>query len=178
MDECTSDSSSFPGVQLEITAMSQADAVAIAAWHYPPPYSFYDWTADVEDAALLLDEQSREGRFFSALDVNGELAGFFEFQVKGDDVIIGLGLRPDLTGRGLGHAFLEAGIEFARETFAPAQFRLSVASFNKRAIKVYERAGFTTTRAFDHETNGGIHPFLEMTRLAYSVTRVPPKTQV
>jgi ribosomal-protein-alanine N-acetyltransferase len=41
-----------------------------------------------------------------------------------------------------------------------------VASFNERAIKVYERAGFVTTRAFDHETSGGVYRFLEMTRPA------------
>lgn len=146
--------------------MSQADAVAIAAWQYPPPYSFYDSTADAEDAALLLDAKRREGRYFSALDVNRELSGFFEFQVKGDIVIVGLGLRPDLTGRGLGGEFVEAGLAFARERFRPVRFRLSVAAFNERAIKVYERAGFTSTRTFDHETNGGVFRFVEMERPA------------
>src|SRR3954468_10399058 len=148
--------------------MSQADAVAIGAWHYPPPYSFYDWSADADDAALLLDAERRKGRLFSARDDNGELAGFFELRAKSDDVTIGLGLRPDLTGRGLGREFVEAGLEFTREAFAPARFLLSVAAFNERAIKVYERAGFTITRAFDHETNGGLHRFLEMTRAAAS----------
>jgi [ribosomal protein S18]-alanine N-acetyltransferase len=150
----------------EMKPMSQAEAVAISKWHYAPPYSFYDWNADPDDAALLLDADRREGRFFSAFDEGDTLAGFFEFQVKRDEVVLGLGLRPDLTGRGLGRDFVEAGMAFARKTFAPARFRLSVASFNERAIKVYERAGFTTTRAFDHETNGAVYPFLEMTRPA------------
>jgi hypothetical protein len=36
-----------------------------------------------------------------------------------DDVTeVGLGLRPDLTGRGLGGAFLDAGLRFAVETLA------------------------------------------------------------
>ncbi len=74
--------------------MGQADAVAIARWHYDPPYSFYDWSADNDDQALLLGEHSREGRFFSAFDEDNELVGFFEFQVKDDDVVVGLGLRP------------------------------------------------------------------------------------
>lgn len=153
-------------MQLQIAPMDQADAVAISDWHYPPPYSFYDWAADNEDAALLLDAKRREGRFFSARDERGELAGFFEFQVKDGEVIVGLGLHPDLTGRGLGRGFVDAGMAFARERFGPKGFRLSVASFNKRAIKVYERVGFRTTRAFDHETNGGVYRFLEMTRPA------------
>jgi [ribosomal protein S18]-alanine N-acetyltransferase len=146
--------------------MDQAEARAISDWCYPSPYSFYDWRADEEDLALLLDDERRKGRFFSAFDEENELVGFFELQAKGGDLVIGLGLRPDLTGRGLGREFVEAGLAFAQENFHPTRFRLSVAAFNERAIKVYERAGFSTTRAFDHETNGGSHRFLEMTRPA------------
>jgi [ribosomal protein S18]-alanine N-acetyltransferase len=151
-------------VKFELKPMDQTEALEIADWQYAPPYSFYDWRADQDDAALLLGEETRKGRFFSARDEEDSLVGFFEFQTKGDEVIVGLGLRPDLTGRGLGHEFMETGLAFARERFRPARFRLSVASFNERAIKVYERTGFTITREFDHETNGGVHRFLEMTR--------------
>jgi ribosomal-protein-alanine N-acetyltransferase len=146
--------------------MDQLDAAAIAAWRYEPPYSFYDWTADADDLALLLGEATRQGRFFSARDENQRLVGFFEFQVEGTDVVVGLGLLPSLTGRGLGREFVEAGLAFARERFDPARFRLSVAIFNGRAIRVYERCGFVAGRTFDHATNGGVFTFLEMTRPA------------
>ena len=144
--------------------MNQTDAAAIAAWKYESPYSFYDWTADADDLALLLDAETREGRYFSVVDVDGVLVGFFEFRVEASDVVVGLGLRPDLTGRGLGQRFVGAGIDFARERFAPARFRLSVATFNERAIRVYERCGFQPGRTYDHATNGGVHRFLEMSR--------------
>jgi len=152
-------------MEWRLAPMGQAEARAISDWRYPSPYSFYDWRADEEDAALLLDEGRRKGRFFSAFEEN-ELVGFFELQAKDEELVIGLGLRPDLTGGGLGREFLEAGLAYARENFHPTRFRLSVPAFNERAIKVYERAGFSTTRAFDHETNGGVHRFLEMTRPA------------
>ena len=144
--------------------MDQLDAGAIAAWRYEPPYSFYDWTADADDLALLLDPEAREGRFFSVDDENGDLVGFFEFRVEGADVVVGLGLRPDLTGRGLGRQFVDAGLDFARERYDPPCFRLSVATFNERAIRVYERCGFQPGRTYDHATNGGVYPFVEMTR--------------
>jgi ribosomal-protein-alanine N-acetyltransferase len=61
---------------------------------------------------------------------------------------------------------LLAGLEFARERYAPARFRLAVAAFNQRAIRVYERAGFHRGELYMHRTNGGEHPFLRMERPA------------
>jgi [ribosomal protein S18]-alanine N-acetyltransferase len=144
--------------------MDQRDADAIAAWHYEPPYSFYDWTADADDLSLLVDAEARDGRFFAVCDGNGVLVGFFEFRAEGSDVVVGLGLRPDLTGLGLGRQFVDAGLAFARERYDPVRFRLSVAAFNERAIRVYERCGFQPGRRYDHATNGGVFPFLEMIR--------------
>jgi [ribosomal protein S18]-alanine N-acetyltransferase len=146
--------------------MLQAHAEEIATWRYEPPYSFYDADADAGDLALLLDAETRRGRYFAAFGEGASLVGFFEFKTEGDEVVVGLGLRPDLTGRGQGLAFLERGLDFARDRFEPSRFRLSVATFNERAIRVYERAGFVAVRTYDHETGGGVHPFLEMARPA------------
>jgi ribosomal-protein-alanine N-acetyltransferase len=153
-------------VSLEIRQMLQAHAEEIATWRYEEPYSFYDADADADDLALLLDDETRRGRYFAAFGETAQLVGFFEFRTEGDEVVVGLGLRPDLTGRGLGLAFLEQGLDFARKRFEPTGFRLSVAAFNERAIRVYERAGFERVRTFDHETAGAVHPFVEMARPA------------
>jgi ribosomal-protein-alanine N-acetyltransferase len=146
--------------------MTQDEAEAIAQWRYDPPYDFYDADADHRDLAELLSPSQRGDKYFSAHDSGGELVGYFGLVHRDGVVGIGVGLRPDLTGRGLGQQFLEAGMAFSREAFSPRRFKLSVAAFNRRAIKVYERAGFTTTRSFEHETNGGMFPFVEMERLS------------
>jgi ribosomal-protein-alanine N-acetyltransferase len=151
---------------LRIEVMTQDDAETVAQWRYEPPYDFYDADADHRDLAELLDPVRRGDRYYTARDAAGEVIGFFGFGDAGEVVGVGVGLRPDLTGRGFGTSFLEAGLAFARERFAPRRFRLSVAAFNLRAIKVYERAGFVTTRRFEHETNGGLFWFVEMERAA------------
>ncbi len=57
----------------------------------------------------------------------------------------GFGLRPDLTGRGLGEQFVRTGLEFARTRYASRRIVLDVAAFNKRAIRVHRRVGFAET---------------------------------
>lgn len=152
--------------QLRIASMTQDEAEEIADWSYEPPYDFYDWRADDRDLAELLDPAQRGGRYFSAHNSARELIGFASFGHADDVVSIGLGLRPDLTGRGLGLAFLEDSLAFAKGRFAPRLFTLMVAEFNKRAIAVYKQAGFVRTRSFVHETNGGTFLFVEMERSA------------
>jgi ribosomal-protein-alanine N-acetyltransferase len=144
--------------------MAQADAEAVAGWRYPEPFSFYDWTADQDDLAELLDADLRGEAYFAVEDDEGQLVGYFSFKPEGRTLVVGLGLRPDLTGRGLGGGFFAAGLDYGREWFAPERFSLAVATFNERAIKVYERAGFERARVYMHETNGGEWEFVEMRR--------------
>ena len=146
--------------------MDDADAREISGWRYEPPYDFYDSTADPADLAELLDPQSRRDAYFSALDGENRLVGFFQYEESDEAVDVGLGLRPDLTGRGLGVEFVLAGPAFARERFSPRRFTLSVATFNGRAIAVYERVGFRRGKIQTHETSGGEYEFLSMWREA------------
>lgn len=143
--------------------MTPADAQVIAGWRYPPPYDFYDADADPDDLAELL---SAPDSYFAAIGEDGEIAGFLQIKTEQPVAEIGLGLRPDLTGRGAGLGFVDAVLAFVRERSAPERFELSVAEFNTRAIRVYERAGFEVAERYMHPTAGADWPFLRMTRPA------------
>ena len=145
-----------------VRPMSQADAEQIAGWRYPAPFDFYDADADERDLAELLDAASRGDSYYAVDEESGSLVGFFQFKRRPDAIEIGLGLRPERTGRGLGAAFLEAGLRELRSRFGGVRIVLAVATFNERAIKVYERAGFVPTRVYMHATNGGEWDFLAM----------------
>ncbi len=142
--------------------MDDAEACEISGWRY----DFYDATADPDDLAGLLDPERRENVYFPALDDENRLVGFFQFEREEEPVDVGLGLRPDLTGKGLGAEFVLSGLAFARERFSPTRFTPSVATFNGRAISVYGRAGFPRGEVYLHETNGGEHGFLHTEREA------------
>ena len=71
---------------------------------------------------------------------------------EGDEVRIGLGIRPDLTGQGLAQPFIEAGLR-VREPRSGSRgvFRLWVAGWNERALRAYRRAGFREVRSDEDE---------------------------
>ena len=119
-----------------VRPLCAGDAAVLDSWKYDPPYDFYDG----DDEPVQNPE-----RFFVSVDETGEITGFYYFDEKDGAIEIGLGLRPDLTGAGLGAAFLRDGIAFARSRFGNRPLVLNVAAFNERAIKVYERAGFRET---------------------------------
>jgi [ribosomal protein S18]-alanine N-acetyltransferase len=148
-----------------VRPMTAADARAVAAWQYPGDYSFYDADADAGDLAELLDPAEWGRRYFAADEVaRHELAGFLVVKLSGRVAEIGLGLRPDLTGLGLGGSFVGACLRFAAEVLGAESYTLAVAAFNRRAITVYERAGFRNVERFEHLTNGGLHAFVRMAR--------------
>ena len=123
-------------MKLAISQASPKTLAALETWRYPPPYDFYSGDGEAV--------QNPE-RYFEARDEGDELVGFYYFEWKGDALEYGLGLRPDLTGRGQGLDFVCAGLAFAQARFAPGRVILNVAAFNERARIVYERAGFRLT---------------------------------
>jgi ribosomal-protein-alanine N-acetyltransferase len=147
------------------------DAKEIAAWRYDGVYAFYDTERVLVLGAVLLGPLLRlVGLRFYAVDTAGDrCVGIFSFHKQGAALTIGLGLRPALTGQGLGDAFLRAGLAFGAQKFEPSMFRLTVATFNRRAIRVYERAGFVPGRRFAQWTRGGSREYMEMTRPAATI---------
>ena len=142
-------------VKLAIEPATPRDLAEAATWVYGPPYEFYDRDKDT-------DVKNPE-RFFVARDEEGALVGFFYFEEQGEWLEYGLGLRPDLTGRGLGLEFTEAGREFGRAHFRPDRVKLNVAAFNVRARIVYERAGFHVVGShIRHFDRWGDVEFVEM----------------
>jgi ribosomal-protein-alanine N-acetyltransferase len=159
-------------LQFSFSPITEADIRAIASWRYDAPYDVYNWSAQ-DDPSEMLDRRSP---YYAVRDEQGELIGFFAYGSSAevwdqdephlysdnDTITIGLGMRPDLTSRGLGLAFVQAGLDFAREHFHPVSFRLYVMTFNERAIRVYERAGFARVGIYIQQNPGSRREFLEM----------------
>ena len=112
--------------------------------------------ADTED--LVAAESG-----YHAVVADDRLIGFRSFGVDGrvpgwdyDDSALdtGGGLRPELTGRGLGRSVISAGLAFGRERFSPAAFRVTIASFNTRALRTVGALGFERVASFEAARDG------------------------
>jgi len=150
---------------------TEVDAREVLGWRYAAPYELYNAeSVNLErDSANLLDPANR---YFVSIDGAGAVIGFCcygaDAQVAGGDyrdidlLDVGLGLRPDLTGHGRGAAFFAAVLAFGREHLGARRYRLTVAAFNQRATRVYERAGFRAVARFRRDATPGGPEFVLM----------------
>ncbi len=139
--------------------MDRQTAIEITQWHYPTPYDIYN----ADDVEASIECYLEPDYHYYSLWQGDELIAFRCFgedaRVRGGDysadaLDMGGGLRPDLTGRGLGTSVMQAAFEFAKIEFKPAAFRATVAGFNLRAQKVCQRVGYREIERFNATHTG------------------------
>jgi ribosomal-protein-alanine N-acetyltransferase len=143
----------------------------VSNWHYDDGYSFYDMAADEDDLRMFMDTNNWHSIIKAVLNEDDELVGWASFYTENDEFWLSLGLRPDLTGQGLGEEFVTQCVEYAISHYRLSKHtvRLAVALFNQRAIKVYQRAGFVETNRTIRDTHIGQVDFIEMKKeIAFS----------
>ena len=156
--------------ELNIAGMTGAYAGEIAQWRYDGIYAFYN-RKDSQTEGLM------DGTHYACTDAHGKLIGYFCFGdeariptieenvYEADYLDVGLGLRPELCGKGFGTAFVNLGLAYAQTHPGIDKFRLSVAAFNERAVRVYQKAGF----AIVHEVTNAYFK-----NKFYIMTNTPP----
>jgi len=172
-----------------IVPMNLEYAMLIVTWRYPAEYALYDYE---NEADYILDPANWGCGLFAVLDEHGVLCGELSFGYLdadfgwveqeavergelGDCILwVGFGMRPDLTGRGLGGGFVRTCVEyaadFARQVhgYQGEYIGLGVYEFNQRAIKVYERLGFEEFMRVEPVKNGQGYPARRMRmKIAY-----------
>lgn len=146
-------------MKLSVKNITQQDAVDILCWKYEQPYDFYNAML-TPDAILKLLGPS----YYAVVDEQQEIVGFFcigkaatvdtghEASVYDENCIdFGIGMKPDLTGKGFGTRFFAFIVDYIERCYPGTPLRLTVASFNKRAIHLYEKFGFVKERTFTDE---------------------------
>ncbi|WP_080845871.1 GNAT family N-acetyltransferase [Cytobacillus gottheilii] len=146
-------------MDLLIRSMTEGYAKAILDWKYEKPYDFYNIEPEEGQLQELLD-----GTYFAVVNSVDELCGFFcvgnaaripaghqASVYEANCVDVGFGMKPELTGLGNGSYFCMLILEFVERANPCLPLRLSVAHFNKRAIKLYKKLGFEMEKFFSTE---------------------------
>ncbi|MBS8264307.1 GNAT family N-acetyltransferase [Mesobacillus boroniphilus] len=141
--------------------MTRELAAEILSWKYDPPYDLYN--NEVTESSI--NELVHEG-YLAVEDETGALIGFYcnghsaqvptgrELGAYTEGAIdVGVGMHPELTGKGNGYVFFSFVLNELETLNSHSIFRLTVANFNKRAIKLYENLGFKKTYEFKTDTN-------------------------
>ncbi len=153
---------------ISLRAMTESYAKEICCWKYDGEYSVYnfsDWETCKAKGWSIADKD-KLGREFCALtqEENGRvvLCGFLRLTSEDGTINLGLGLRPDLCGRGLGAELMTIAINEYKRRFAGAGLELDVRTFNERAIKLYMKSGFAVTERITRKTPSGDTEYLHM----------------
>ena len=142
-------------MKLDFQAMNRSYATEIASWRYEEPYDIYGYT-EVEFEEAIEDLTNEDNCFYAVLRDN-ELIGFRSFGRDGrvdggkyeeTHLDTGGGIRPDLTGKGLGPNVIMEGLRFGSRKFGTRRFRVTIADFNERAKKACEKIGFRVADRF------------------------------
>ncbi|SHI91854.1 Protein N-acetyltransferase, RimJ/RimL family [Dethiosulfatibacter aminovorans DSM 17477] len=158
--------------KLIINKMDGLSWEEVLTWEYSEDLKILDFHENEIDHKRL-----RNGQFYSVRDSNYDLVGYYcfcedakfkkgyEYNVYDDFTCtdIGIALNPKLCDMGYGFIFLVKALEFARDNFYTDMFRATVPICNKKIIRIYEKAGFSIGKVFEHEVGNKKMKFAVMT---------------
>lgn len=142
--------------------MNEDNARTILSWRYEKPYEFYNPDSSKMEESVQ-EFLNIHNAYYSITNSNDELVAHCcfgaEAQVNGGNygveaLDIGLGMSPKFTRRGLALRAIDAILNFGRATFAPSLFRVTIAEFNKQALRISKKAGFEQVQRFQREQDG------------------------
>ena len=153
-------------MSLELCPLLERHARQACAWpSYGGQHAIYDlpsWEEACSAGWGIVDPHRRRREFAALLDADGELVGYLRFVAVPGGVLLGIGLRPDRCDRGLGALAMELAVAEAHRRFTGRRLGLEVRSFNTRAIRCYQKAGFRTVATLRRRTGLGPGEFRVM----------------
>lgn len=146
-------------VPLRVRPLTIEDGMDIAMWRYPGPWMVYD---------ALEAPQADEG-YWAVCDSAGRLVGFCclgaaarpaGLEAAPGKLDVAIGMKPELTGQGLGTELGRAAVEYALGVSDGRRLRCAVREWNERGLEAARAAGFEPVG--EHEAGGQRYLLLEV----------------
>lgn len=149
-------------MKIDYRPADEPSAREFTQWQYEPPYDIYNCPPEQLEKTIQYNSNPKNN-VYAMFDQNNKLVGYCSYgrdaQVPGGDyseeaLDIGMMIKPELTGQGLGTTFAEEVIRNGIDQHSPKKLRVTIAAFNKRAIRVWEKHGFQRTQTFKRTGEG------------------------
>lgn len=146
--------------------LSENDKRQICSWKYPGEYDLYNLPDYDEMKARRVGfmNPKNEKNYYGFWDED-TLVGFVNISEEQNEVFIGIGVNPDLCDKHYGRQMLLTAYEISKKLYPTKPLYLEVRTWNKRAVKCYEKAGFTIDgQAYELTTGIGTGKFYRMVK--------------
>lgn len=152
-------------MKLKLTDFSEEHARKICRWRYSGEYSVYnypDWNMVVSQNWGITIKEKRKNEFMAVVNEMDSFCGYIRLINQNDCILIGVGLKPELCGIGLGNTLMYLLKMECKKRYNNKKIVLEVRCFNERAIKCYKKAGFNIAGTYEKSTLSGKDKFFNM----------------
>lgn len=149
---------------MEMRPLCEKDQRAICGWHYPGACAVYDLPAWEEMCRRRMGfaDPAKAPNFHGFWEA-GVLVGFVHLLEEEREIFVGIGVEPSHCGQHYGRRMLRQAVRMAGQRWPGKPLYLEVRSWNQRAIRCYEQAGFRIDGApFQQTTPAGEGTFYRM----------------
>ena len=134
-------------MDVSIKDLTYEDALSFENWgkHKENYLADYNFLAKGEHEILSWYnwKQSQKNSKYLCILKDNEPVGFISVkEMAGKSAELGIVINPDMVGIGIGRIALPLAMEYGKEHHGITHYRLKVAAFNTRAIRMYTAVGF------------------------------------
>lgn len=120
---------------------TEEEKILITEWKYEGEYSVYNAEPYEEQRKKGFGFANPQNHFYSFYDEK-KLIGFINLYEEKTEVFFGIGVKPEECGKGYGSQMTETACKISRRLFPGKPLYLEVRTWNQRAVRCYEKAGF------------------------------------
>lgn len=138
----------------------------ICAWKYGGEYDLYNLPSyeEMQVRQIGFMNPQREKNYYGFWD-ESILVGFVNILEEKEEVFIGIGVNPDLCNKHYGQRMLLITYEISKKLYPDKPLYMEVRTWNIRAVKCYQKAGFRIDgQAYELTTGIGTGTFYRMIR--------------
>lgn len=143
---------------------TEEEKAEICGWRYEGEYAVYD-LCSYEEMKKRQFGLANPNTYVESFLAGNALIGFCTLYDDGNEVFFGIGVNPQDCGKGYGKEMIGKMYAVSKTLFPGKPLYLEVRTWNQRAIRCYESAGFQIDGAVIHQkTSAGEGTFYRMVR--------------